>query len=1568
MEDQETNLLQTRKGCRIEQMVGRWLRRSRDNSARISTGDGVTGGQNQSPSSLKQTILIQKDLLLHNYGFDISRIPPLTVTAVTTGSPAEGKLLPGDQILRINNENVENISVEQAADMVRESEDSVTVTVLRYTSSPKSSFLTAEKRARLRSNPVKVRFAEEVIVNGHCQGNSLLFMPNVLKVYLENGQTKAFKFEKKTTVKDIIMTLKEKLSINIIEHFALALEEQYNISKLYLLHEDELIEQVVQKRESHDYRCLFRVCFVPKDPFDLLQEDPVAFEYLYLQSCSDVLQERFAVEMKCSVALRLAALHIQERIYTCGQPQKISFKYIEKDWGIDNFLSPTLLRNMRSKDIKKAISFHIKRNQCILEPRQKKPISAAQVRLNYLKVLGDLKTYGGKIFNATLMLQDRESYVALLVGAKYGISQIINNKLNIMTTLAEFSNISRIELTQESEKVSMVKVYLQDVKPLSLLLESNNAKDIACLISGYCKLFVDSGATIFLWPGNNQRHRVSAEEGYESRACSDSEESSEVDSSLEPASGLHFLKYDSIKPLHEEVEKEEEEIEDVHGLNQDGEKKDSNGGERGCCDEENNDTDSISEASDSANTEGQGYKISWSSDSIDALEEDDLETCSSSRPEFFQFYTPSLKDMAIEDQGVFTDREELESKENGRRGSDPLLCLLQLPSSREDTVMDVKESSSRFPRDAEGREENELHAFSIAYQLLEHNRMEYYSLCSNVSPASSVERNIPSSPESNSGKDLEVEVGVKKSICHLGLNDEVEALILDPPPGFGDSSSEEEFFDATDRFTPTLTSPGLKSVSNKEESAFQYPGNEALYNLPDSNVLMQKAIKENKKQRDSKKTTKVLRKRRSFLQTDYTSQVTFPVSPSNSLESMDHVCCYEKESHFSIDSHSPTVSSLKDTEGEPSLLETKPLIQNKSTVKTKGKTHSPNLMEMEPDTMETKSVTDSVVSSISAIRFRTNHGGEEKGQNDNPGPNSNDDAENTLIWNTLEHSGRASPSEIYLQLYNTSINSQLNPCMAAVDSNDSSLMSCIKEEHILEGFEPKIKTTFKNIFKNGIQDDYLNKHNASKSYPNPTSRQSLYVAKSEDEPIPCLYSIVEIDSTQTEGNMDSFVLPREKNSTQLFPQKTQKSFDISNATDLLFDFSGISGLLTHFSMNSLREETTPMILSDQNVPFCDEEEHLLVRNTDLGVVCGNSPNMERCCSTGIDTFLSSSLNSLQTTLVPLELCYAENEEERDSGAFLLNSEKGHSEHSVSTKSYQSETQSSREILTNSLHQGFDMNHDKSSRDNEDHALYSPEKNIQENMNKPVIPEIRNAGNCSCQLSYVSCFRGVDTEAEDETVAFGETISSLPTTIPPAAENVLSVERNRFNLTNSISESIVFLEHCDALNHLRSIIHDTPTGFGKLQDSVLDLQKILEQFKNNGEIHSQDKCAARFSEDKSVLCSVSRKLMSTCQKVLRSEQSSVEMYQAVEETFLNLMQMTEVCLQFSSCVRCSRRQIDVETNLQDLICTFHQFVQAAKKASERESRDLHSKLLSRQCTALTAAVFCLTQQYRTLISL
>lgn len=50
---------------------------------------------------------------------------------------------------------------------------------------------------------------------------------------------------------DIVMTLKEKLSISRIEPFSLVLEQQYSISKLYLLHEEEIIKKV-HTQTSHE--------------------------------------------------------------------------------------------------------------------------------------------------------------------------------------------------------------------------------------------------------------------------------------------------------------------------------------------------------------------------------------------------------------------------------------------------------------------------------------------------------------------------------------------------------------------------------------------------------------------------------------------------------------------------------------------------------------------------------------------------------------------------------------------------------------------------------------------------------------------------------------------------------------------------------------------------------------------------------------------------------------------------------------------------------------------------------------------------------------------------------------------------------------------------------------------------------------------------------------------------------------------------------------------------------------------------------------------------------------------
>ncbi|XP_030057456.1 FERM and PDZ domain-containing protein 4 isoform X2 [Microcaecilia unicolor] len=389
---------------------------------------------------------------------------------------------------------------------MRSCKESILLTVIQPYPSPKSAFISAAKKARLKSNPVKVRFSEEVIINGQVsetvKDNSLLFMPNVLKVYLENGQTKSFRFDSGTSIKDVILTLQEKLSIKCIEHFSLMLEQQSEGSgtKLLLLHEQETLTQVTQRPESHKSRCLFRISFVPKDPIDLLRRDPVAFEYLYVQSCNDVVQERFGPELKYDIALRLAALQMYIATVTTKQTQKISLKYIEKEWGLETFLPSAVLQSMKEKNIKKALSHLVKANQNLVPPGKK--LSALQAKVHYLKFLSDLRLYGGRVFKATLVQGEKHSDVTLLVGPRYGISHVINTKTNLVALLADFSHVNRIEMFTEDEISVRVELHVLDVKPIILLMESSDAMNLACLTAGYYRLLVDSRRSIFNMANN----------------------------------------------------------------------------------------------------------------------------------------------------------------------------------------------------------------------------------------------------------------------------------------------------------------------------------------------------------------------------------------------------------------------------------------------------------------------------------------------------------------------------------------------------------------------------------------------------------------------------------------------------------------------------------------------------------------------------------------------------------------------------------------------------------------------------------------------------------------------------------------------------------------------------------------------------------------------------------------------------------------------------------------------------------------------------------------------------------
>ncbi|XP_048095862.1 FERM and PDZ domain-containing protein 4 isoform X1 [Alosa alosa] len=441
------------------------------------------------------------------FGFVAGSEKPVVVRSVTPGGPSEGKLIPGDEIVMINDEAVSAAPRERVIDLVRSCKESIVLTVVQPYPSPKSAFISAAKKAKLKSNPVKVRFAEEVIINGQVpesvKDNSLLFMPNVLKVYLENGQTKSFKFDSNTSIKDVIMTLQEKLSIKSIEHFSLVLEQRAegSCSKLTLLHEQEMLTQVTQRPGAHKMKCFFRLSFVPKDPVDLLRRDAVAFEYLYVQSCNDVILERFGSELKYDTALRLAALQMYILTVNTKQTQKVSLKYIEKEWGLALFLPPAVLSSMKEKNIKKALTHILKTNQNLVPPGKK--LTALQAKVYYLKYLSELRLYGGRVFKSTLLQGEKHTEVTLLVGPRYGISHVINTKTNLVALLADFSHVNRIEMYTEDEKNVRVELHVLDVKPITLLMESTDAMNLACLTAGYYRLLVDSRRSIFNMANSN---------------------------------------------------------------------------------------------------------------------------------------------------------------------------------------------------------------------------------------------------------------------------------------------------------------------------------------------------------------------------------------------------------------------------------------------------------------------------------------------------------------------------------------------------------------------------------------------------------------------------------------------------------------------------------------------------------------------------------------------------------------------------------------------------------------------------------------------------------------------------------------------------------------------------------------------------------------------------------------------------------------------------------------------------------------------------------------------------------
>ncbi|XP_013922570.1 PREDICTED: FERM and PDZ domain-containing protein 3 [Thamnophis sirtalis] len=395
----------------------------------------------QLPAEALRQVKLQRHPI-YGFGFVAGSERPVVVRSVTSGGPSEDKLLAGDQILAINHEDVSDAPRERVIELVRGAQEALILTVLQ-THQPCFSLC--------------------------------------LSVCL--------------SLQDVMTTLQDRLSLRQIEHFSLVLEysspEQSH--KFLLLQDKQPLAHVVQRTHYQGMRCLFRVSFFPKDPVELLRRDPAAFEYLYIQSRNDVIRERFGMEPKPEMLFGLTALHIYITVSATRPSQKVSLKNVEKEWGLEPFLPPSLLQGIKEKSLRKALSQQLKAHQN--QPPWGTKITTTQAKLHYLRILNELPTFAGVLFS-TVGLDEKEPATTLLVGPRHGISHVIDLKTNLTTVLSEFSKVSKIQLFRENQGVARVETSILDAKPLVLLMEWPEATNFTCLIAGYCRLLVDSKRTI----------------------------------------------------------------------------------------------------------------------------------------------------------------------------------------------------------------------------------------------------------------------------------------------------------------------------------------------------------------------------------------------------------------------------------------------------------------------------------------------------------------------------------------------------------------------------------------------------------------------------------------------------------------------------------------------------------------------------------------------------------------------------------------------------------------------------------------------------------------------------------------------------------------------------------------------------------------------------------------------------------------------------------------------------------------------------------------------------------------
>ncbi|KRX49894.1 FERM and PDZ domain-containing protein 4 [Trichinella murrelli] len=411
----------------------------------------------------------------------------------------------------------------------------------------------------------RVHFAQGVsIENEEPEMDQTLVLEHVIKIYLENGQSKSFRYETETKIQDMLVRLAEKLNIRLVDHFALNFEYPVGprTTKLMTIEPEKQICQALSEVHAQQFRCLLRFSFMPVDFASLLEADKNAFLYLYNQSVSDVTSGRYVHAMRYDMCIRLAAIQILQTVSENGKNSDSPLKIAEKQYGLAVFLPKVVLDNVQSGEIKKYLRLLIKEEKRLaVESTIEERFSSVQIVL-FLFALFEFITTNGSIFYPPISGLHQEVTITINQHPKFSIYGAEAAKtINYAISYHDLLSVSVADISHRSQKLVKIEFDSGDEKntTIEMILDSDDCREFVSFLKGYKMLHTKQSLEIhFLEQNINETpsysgvHDVLASDWNYAQPCSSRLQTVDLSNKLSDYESLITCK-EYIKPRKENL-------------------------------------------------------------------------------------------------------------------------------------------------------------------------------------------------------------------------------------------------------------------------------------------------------------------------------------------------------------------------------------------------------------------------------------------------------------------------------------------------------------------------------------------------------------------------------------------------------------------------------------------------------------------------------------------------------------------------------------------------------------------------------------------------------------------------------------------------------------------------------------------------------------------------------------------------------------------------------------------------------------------------------------------------------